>query len=105
MEWVQNQTDHKLKNVINVNGELMESINGVTQQLSKESEYWLAVDCVMFWVKGMYDSLKKSGSVLTYDQFIALPYMADLEDILNKFSKQEDFIGDDVSICYSNLIR
>jgi hypothetical protein len=59
--------------------------NGKVSELSEDNQYWLAVECVMKWVEGMWDGLQDSNTTLTYDQFIALPYMADLEDILDAY--------------------
>mmetsp|Transcript_544 Transcript_544/g.542 ORF Transcript_544/g.542 Transcript_544/m.542 type:complete len:376 (-) Transcript_544:91-1218(-) len=39
-------------------------------------------------VRGMYDSFVENGSTITLDQFLTLPYMADMEDLLNKFDFQ-----------------
>ena len=68
---------------------LVKNIDGQDKQIDSETQYWLAVDCVLHWVQGMWHGLEKSGTKLTFDQFIALPYMADLEDILNAYGWDE----------------
>ena len=82
MEWMKEQVKKYTQNIVEINGDLYQTIDGETVELSKEAEYWLAVDCVLSWVQGMWKGLVEANTTLSYDQFIALPYMADMEDIL-----------------------
>ena len=65
------------------------NLDGWSKEIDENTQYWLSVDCVLLWVEGMWSGLQTQGTSLTYDQFIVLPYMSDLEDILNKFGSDE----------------
>ena len=85
------QINKHTMNVEKKNGVLIKNNEGKDIQIDSETEYWLAVDWVLHWVQGMWHGLEKSGSKLTFDQFIVLPYMADMEDILNAYGG-EDYV-------------
>jgi hypothetical protein len=70
--------------------------------IDEETQYWLSVECVLIWVSGMYNALKVEHSWLTFDKFITLPYMADLEDILEAYGSEE-YLAKVVSTIASKL--
>ena len=96
LKWVGDQVAHHTRDVFEEDGVLYKKLGGHAVEVDEETKYWLSVECVLIWVAGMYNALKVENSWLTFDKFIALPYMADLEDILEAYGS-EDYISKVVS--------
>jgi hypothetical protein len=87
LEWMMDQIKTHTNNLeFSTDGKIY--YQDTAQLIGKEIEFWLSVECTLLWVRGMWDGLRVSASTLSFYQFIALPYMADLEDIMNKFKVQ-----------------
>ena len=89
LEWMTNQSSKYKEKVENRNGRLLDK--DTNEDIGKETQFWLSVECTLLMVRGMWDAMNYLKTDLTIDQFLVLPYMADLEDILNKFSSTKHY--------------